>query len=354
MGLYKREKVYWMDFINERGSRERETTGTSNKKLAESIYAKALTEVKEGRWFDNAKAKGRTFDEMMHVYFEKTVDKPSTRERKEGAFIHLKKEFSGFSLDRITSDAVDDYKSNRLAEKAAHSTILNEIRILSHAFNTVRWSRENPVRYAKRIKLKAREVDRWLTIEEETKLLPKTKDKLYGQLEDITIFDLNTGLSEEEVLKLKWPQIDFVRKTLTTMRSKTLNTRTLPLNNNALDVLKRRAKVKAISGYVFFNSVGNKHDASKLKGAFRQAVKESGIEHFRFHDLRHTFATRLVQKGVDLYKVSKLLGHKDISTTQRYAHHYPESLRDGVEILDVCHNSVTVEQTGNSNKIATG
>lgn len=55
---------------------------------------------------------------------------------------------------------------------------------------------------------------------------------------------------------------------------------------------------------------------------------------FRFHDLRHTFATRLVQAGVDLYKVAKLLGHKDIRMTQRYAHHYPESLRDGVEVLD--------------------
>jgi integrase len=58
----------------------------------------------------------------------------------------------------------------------------------------------------------------------------------------------------------------------------------------------------------------------------------NGILHVRFHDLRHTFATRLVQSGVDLYKVSKLLGHRDIKTTQRYAHHYPESLRDGVEV----------------------
>ncbi|HET6675963.1 MAG TPA: tyrosine-type recombinase/integrase, partial [Nitrospiraceae bacterium] len=53
-----------------------------------------------------------------------------------------------------------------------------------------------------------------------------------------------------------------------------------------------------------------------------------------FHDLRHTFATRLVQAGVDLYKVQRLLGHKSPAMTQRYAHHYPESLRDGVEILD--------------------
>jgi site-specific recombinase XerD len=75
-------------------------------------------------------------------------------------------------------------------------------------------------------------------------------------------------------------------------------------------------------------------DAGKLKKAFISSVKEGKIENFRFHDLRHTFATRLVQQGVDIYKVSKLLGHKDISTTQRYAHHYPESLRDGVEVLD--------------------
>ena len=75
-------------------------------------------------------------------------------------------------------------------------------------------------------------------------------------------------------------------------------------------------------------------DAAKLKRAFIAAVEAAKIEDFRFHDLRHTFATRLVQKGVDLYKVSKLLGHSDVSTTQRYAHHYPESLRDGVEILD--------------------
>jgi hypothetical protein len=78
-------------------------------------------------------------------------------------------------------------------------------------------------------------------------------------------------------------------------------------------------------------------DRWKLKTNFNKAVTESKIKHCRFHDLRHTFATRMVQAGVDLYKVSKLMGHKDISTTQRYAHHYPESLRSGVDALD-CYN----------------
>ena len=58
------------------------------------------------------------------------------------------------------------------------------------------------------------------------------------------------------------------------------------------------------------------------------------MQDLHFHDLRHTFATRLVHAGVDLYKVQRLLGHKSPNMTQRYAHHYPESLRDGVEILD--------------------
>jgi integrase len=64
------------------------------------------------------------------------------------------------------------------------------------------------------------------------------------------------------------------------------------------------------------------------------ALKKSRIEDFHFQDLRHTFATRLVQAGVGLYKVQRLLGHKSPMMTQRYAHHYPESLRDGVEVLD--------------------
>jgi site-specific recombinase XerC len=68
--------------------------------------------------------------------------------------------------------------------------------------------------------------------------------------------------------------------------------------------------------------------------ALRPTMAKAGIVDCHFHDLRHTFATRLVQSGVDLYKVQRLLGHKSPPMTQRYAHHYPESLRDGAEILD--------------------
>ncbi len=73
-------------------------------------------------------------------------------------------------------------------------------------------------------------------------------------------------------------------------------------------------------------------------------LEKVGVENLWLHDLRHTFATRLAQADVDLYKISKLLGHKDIKMTQRYSHHCPDSLRDGVEILESDYNLTTIER----------
>ena len=88
------------------------------------------------------------------------------------------------------------------------------------------------------------------------------------------------------------------------------------------------------SNHVFFNREGKRIDAANLLRAFYIAVEKAGIAKARFHYLRHTFATRLVQAGVDLYKVQKLMRHKSPVMTQRYAHHCPGSLMDGVETLD--------------------
>ena len=110
----------------------------------------------------------------------------------------------------------------------------------------------------------------------------------------------------------------------------------MPLNKAAFNLLCRKSeeKVRSVKGIVFVSNAGTKIDASNLRRDYNKTLEKAEIEDFKFHDLRHTFATRLAQKGVDLYKISKLLGHKDIRMTQRYAHHCPESLRVGVEILE--------------------
>ena len=100
-------------------------------------------------------------------------------------------------------------------------------------------------------------------------------------------------------------------------------------------------KVQDISGTLFPIAIRS------LRAAYDETLAKAGITNFHFHDLRHTFATRLVQNGVDLYRVQKLLGHKSIAMTQRYAHHYPESLRSSVEVLDACYKSATLREECN-------
>jgi integrase len=344
MGLYRRSDsdVYWMAFAY-KGKVYRESTGTANKKLAEKILGKVQTQIIEEKWFEFDRAHSYTFDDLMEKYVREhsAVHKaPSTYEKDKSLLSHLNPIFSGYKLGDITPKLIAYYKTKRLADGAAPASVRNELRLLGHAFNVAlkqwEWVSDNPVSKVSFKELKARNIDRWLTSEEEDRLMAAVSDKLSGQLRDIVIIALNTGMSQEEILKLKWQNVDLFRKTVTTTRKKTTSTRTIPINITAFELFKQRMKVRPIKGskYVFYNSAGNAIDSGKLKKAFISSVKDGKIEDFRFHDLRHTFATRLIQLGVDIYKVAKLLGHKDVSTTQRYAHHYPESLRDGVEVLD--------------------
>ena len=154
-------------------------------------------------------------------------------------------------------------------------------------------------------------------------------------MREIIVFAINTGLRQGEILNLKWPQVDLFRKTVTLLEQKNKCKDTLPVNETALRVLKARTKVRPIrTSHVFYNGAGNPIDARNLLRTFYAAVEKAEVEKVRFHDLRHTFATRLVQAGVDLYAVQKLGRWKTISMITRYAHHYPESLRPGVLVLD--------------------
>ncbi len=122
-----------------------------------------------------------------------------------------------------------------------------------------------------------------------------------------------------------------------------MNSEPLPLNQAAIDVLEANGNVRHISGYVFPSDSSTKFDASNLRRSFNLAIEKAGIEHVRFHDLRHTFATRLVQSGINLYVVKELLGHKSLKMTMRHAHHYPESLRHRVDILNrLRENAATI------------
>ena len=107
------------------------------------------------------------------------------------------------------------------------------------------------------------------------------------------------------------------------------------MSQKVFELLASKMKVRHIGHDLMFTSpMGKQLNPHNLRRAFRKAVKEAGIEDLRPHDLRHTYGTRLAQSGVDLYTISKLLGHNDIRATQRYAHHCTASLKRGIDIME--------------------
>ncbi|MGH8523816.1 MAG: tyrosine-type recombinase/integrase, partial [Gammaproteobacteria bacterium] len=136
-----------------------------------------------------------------------------------------------------------------------------------------------------------------------------------------------------ELLALTWENVNLERKTLTVVAStaKSGRTRHIPLNTEALDVLKRWRKYHKGSGYVFASNEGER--MATVTTSWRKVVAAAKLVDFRFHDLRHTFASHLVMQGIDLYTVKKLLGHSDFAMTEKYAHLAPDHLAAAVAVL---------------------
>ncbi len=240
---------------------------------------------------------------------------------------------------------ISRYKVLRRNEGAAPASINRELAMLSKAFTLAveEWEWLNHKPFLKITKEEENnEQEKYLTLDEEKRLLENCPE----WLKDLIVFSLNTGLRQDEQLSLTWARVSRSRKTILIQETKSGKPRSIPLNQTALSVLERNARTRSIKNdLVFFSSNGTKINNCNLIRAFNKALRKTGISDFTWHGLRRTFATRLAHRGLDIYKISKLLGHEDVLTTQkRYAHHCSESLRDGVEILDADYNLTTIEE----------
>ena len=346
--MFKRGGVYWTS-ISYKGKRIRKSLETADKKLAQSIEAKIKTEIVEGKYFEKPVGDNKTFTDMMEKFMKEHAPRVSgnTRLSYSASLKHLSTYFGDLKLLEITPKKISDYKVLRYSEEAKPATINRELAMLSKAFSLAfkewEWIKENPVSKVPKEK-ENNERDRWLTDEQERRLLENSPQ----WMRDIILFDLHTGLRQDELLSLQWERVNLFRRTIIIQESKSGKPRTLPVNQIAFDILEERSKIRNImNDLVFVSNAGSKIDRHNLRRAFNIAIKKAGIHDFHFHDLRHTFATRLAQRGIDIYKISKLLGHHSIEMTQRYAHHCPDSLKDGVQVLEVGHNLVTEELNRN-------
>lgn len=345
-GLYKRKDsaCWWMSFsVN--GRSYNRSTGTDDEKLAKKILSKVETQIVEGKWFDINEAQKRRYDEMMDRFMEEhaPTQSASTQRSYARARAHLDKFFSGMTLAEITEDKVMQYVTSRrnAKKKSAPATRNRERAMLSKAFNLARlwkWTRENPCALVPQEKEHNENTGRCLTDEQEAALLTACEGRCNGQLKDIVLLALNTGCRESELLQMRWARIDFKAMTFSVIQ-KGNTEKIVSMNNTVFEILTRKNKVRALSGYVFTTGAGTPYIPRNMYREFQAAIKsksciEAGLEGFRFHDLRHTAGTRLARAGMDIHAIASFLGHYQLSTSRRYAKHNPASNRRAAEALE--------------------
>ena len=184
---------------------------------------------------------------------------------------------------------------------------------------------------------------RYLTDSEEVRLRHETGETAWA----VVALALNTGLRRGELFALRWDDVDFTTNVLTIPRTKAGRTRHVPMNaavRSILGVQESRGR----SPYVLSRATGEAplNSQNFVDRAFTPALKRARIDNFRWHDLRHTFASRLIMRGVDLRTVQELLGHADIRMTLRYSHLSPAHLLDAVEKLSQPRSDTTTSTSG--------
>ena len=330
MAVYRSKKdgYYYIDYYVD-GRRKREKI-SKNKKLAENVLAKRKVEIAEGKYLDvRGKKKRWRFLEFVDEYYRYHCIHMKSRKKTHDVHLRvLRAHFGDKYLDQISVMEVEKFKTKRINE-VSPATVNRALSCLKSLFNkAIAWEKfdgPNPVCKVKLLKEDNKRL-RYLEKEEIVKLLSVCDESL----KPVVIIALNTGMRLSEILHLKWQDVDFKRGIIYLLKTKNGDKREIPMNELAEVALKGIRKHPA-SEYIFYHKDGSPRKT--VRKAFTTALKKADIINFRFHDLRHTFASHLVMAGVDLNTVRELLGHADLTMTLRYAHLSPDHKKKAVDVL---------------------
>jgi integrase len=329
MGVYKRKgSKNWYISYSVNGKQICESTGSPYKSDAERALKKRQGEIVDGKYEIRKAVTSPRLEEFAEKYLEYSMANKRSWTRDKSSIKNLLKHFRGFKLNDITPWLIEKFKSSRKKE-VTKATVNRDLTCLKAMFSkAIIWGKatENPVKKVKMFKEPERSL-RWLTVEEYQKLI----DASSGHVRSMIIMAVNTGMRLGEILSLTWDSVDFDRGIITVERSKNDGVRHIPINKQLTEELEA-VKINATGEYVFSKSTGEPF--KDIKNGFWSALKRSGIEKCRFHDLRHTFASHLVMNGTDITTVKELLGHKTISMTMRYAHLSKEHKQQAVDSLE--------------------
>jgi integrase len=336
MSLRKRGRNWEYDFYYKK-HRYYGSIGRVSKQTAERIEAKIKADVIGGHFGMPSDRPMPTVIEAVTEYLAnyRLTHAPQSVRRTTYLLITLMQRWGPERLDRITADRLNAYVRERLTAGHKPGYINSDLAALRAFFSTVEHIMPNPLKThgdrSRQVFIPNRsERTRMLTDEEEARLW-KT---LTPELQPIVLLALHTGLRLEEVLGLRWAEVDRARRLLILPpdRTKTDEPRLLPLNHPVMTMLEDLWSRWAGGEHVFLNRLGLPYkDPHHI---WRRAVQRAGIDNFRFHDLRHTFASRLILAGVGLETVQELLGHRSITMTRRYTHLTATHVREAVERLE--------------------
>ncbi len=252
--------------------------------------------------------------------------------------LHLKKEFGHLKLNQITRAQVQDLHSRLRQSGLAPATCDHYSKHTRHVLNlAVSWGiiEKNPVTGITLFKAD-NQINNTLNDEELGRLVTLLKEHPNRPTANAALFLLSTGARLNEALKAKWEHIDIDNKVwiIPSSNSKSKRVRSIPLNDSALGVLNELG-TKGKHEFLFVNS-RTKMPLTTIQKGWRSIRAEAGLPNLRLHDLRHSFASLLVNNGQTLYSVQRILGHANPNTTLRYAHLSTKSLQSAADSTSDC------------------
>jgi integrase len=349
--------VSWqIDYADPYGKRVR--ISYPKKRQAEAELGKRISLIAENRYLDIKKDYKTRFGELADAYGEFCkIDRPKSYLNAKGTYIGSFKTFFGEQtlLANIQYKDLEDYRSHLKlkpvgkGKERTPAAINREMSCLHHLFTKAKdWKKieRDPFSDGPSLIIKENNARlRFLNEEEITKLL----DTCPLYLRQVVKCAILTGMRRGEILGLKWEQLRngfvYLEKT------KTNESRQIPVSDDLEQVFREIRREKHLTSEYVFTFRGEKMD--NAKNSFKSACRRAGIVDFHFHDLRHTAASLLVQRGASLQEVGMILGHKSMAMTMRYAHLGQGQIKRAVNLLngltapsssvggEVCHPDVT-------------
>lgn len=322
MALCKRGNVWWIR-ISHGGRRIQQSAGTGDKLAAQRLHDKIKADLWKGIYLNEKPEK--TWMEAVTRWVAESQHKRSLDDDK----IHLRwlnPFLQSCTLRQIDRVMLDELTQKKLLEGVQNSTVnrmLEIVRaILRKAEREWEWIEKVPL--VRMLKEDTRRI-RWLTQDQAAKLIRE----LPAHLVDVVIFSLVTGLRKSNVTGLQWQDVDLVKRHALVHpdQAKTKKAIPVPLNAVAVDVIRRQ--LGKHQQYVFTYQK-NRITQTNTK-AWRKALKRAGIENFRWHDLRHTWASWHVQNGTSLQELQQLGGWTSFEMVLRYAHLSSDHLKAAAE-----------------------